>query len=860
MKNELLGLSEQEVRASYEKYGDNSLKREKKKGFFRRFFENLGDPIIKILIIALTLEVIFTLGNCNYFEIFGIIAAILISTSVSTISEYRSEEAFEKLNNTSESLVFVARSGKKIQIPVSRIVKGDVIYISSGEKVPADGSVISGRVSCDQSALNGESAECPKQKGDDRSYNLSNKNMLFRGSLITDGSAVMRAERIGGDTFFGMVASDVQTETPESPLKTRLNKLAGQISKIGYFIAFIVGVTYLFNAVVVDNNFSLELIKAYVLDFNRIFPTFISTLTLMITVVVVSAPEGLPMMITVVLSANMKRMLKDNVLVKKLVGIETAGSMNILFTDKTGTVTEGAPTVEEIITVSGSYKTKRGLFENECGASLISMNAIYNTDAVSADDGVLGGNATDRAIFRFFKDSAISIVSVKSKTPFRSEIKYSDVTLSDGRVFYKGAWEVLVKSAAFAIDKAGARVPFNESRIYAKYKEAAGRGERVIALCYKESQGDDMIFLALVVMKDKIRRGVKEAVASVKGAGIQTVMITGDSKDTAFAIAKECGISDSECDIILDRYELENMDDGEVKKILPRLRVLSRALPQDKTRLVRLSQEMGLVVGMTGDGINDAPSLKLADVGFSMGSGTDIAKSASDIVILDNSFSAIEKTVLYGRTIFKSIRKFITFQLTMNLSACGISLLGQFIGIETPITIIQMLWVNIIMDTLGGLAYAGEAPLSYYMKEAPKRRDEPILTKKMLFGILFMGVISLAISLVFLTSPRVRVMYGSYDMSAELYTGFYCLFIFLGISNSFLARCERLWIFSDIGKNRPFVLIMLLISVIQIFMIYFGGELFRCTPLTQRELIFAITLAFSVIPIEFTRRLLARLG
>ena len=488
------------------------------------------------------------------------------------------------------------------------------------------------------------------------------------------------------------------------------------------------------------------------------------------------------------------------------------------------------------------------------------MNAIYNTDAVSADDGVLGGNATDRAIFRFFKDSAISTVSVKSKTPFRSEIKYSDVTLSDGRVFYKGAWEVLVKSATFAIDKAGARVPFNESRIYAKYKEAAGRGERVIALCYKESQGDDMIFLALVVMKDKIRRGVKEAVASVKGAGIQTVMITGDSKDTAFAIAKECGISDSECDIILDRYELENMDDGEVKKILPRLRVLSRALPQDKTRLVRLSQEMGLVVGMTGDGINDAPSLKLADVGFSMGSGTDIAKSASDIVILDNSFSAIEKTVLYGRTIFKSIRKFITFQLTMNLSACGISLLGQFIGIETPITIIQMLWVNIIMDTLGGLAYAGEAPLSYYMKEAPKRRDEAILTKKMLFGILFMGVISLAISLVFLTSPRVRMIYGSYDMSAELYTGFYCLFIFLGISNSFLARCERLWIFSDIGKNRPFVLIMLLISVIQIFMIYFGGELFRCTPLTSRELIFAITIAFSVIPIEFTRRLLSRLG
>ena len=860
MKNTLIGLTDEEVRASYERWGDNSLKREKKRGFVRRFFENLGDPIIKVLIIALTLEVVFTLGNCNYFEIFGILAAILISTTVSTVSEYRSEEAFERLNNTSESPYTVLRSGKRVQIKASDIVKGDVIFLSGGEKVPCDGPVISGRVSCDQSALNGESAECPKCAGSDAQFDLSNKNMLFRGSLVTEGSCVMRAERIGDTTFFGMVASDVQTETRESPLKIRLNKLAGQISKLGYVIAAVVGITYLFNATVIDNHFNPELIKEYFLDFQRIFPTLISTLTLMITVVVVSAPEGLPMMITVVLSANMKRMLKDNVLVKKLVGIETAGSMNILFTDKTGTITEGAPTVEEIITASGTYKTRRAIFEKEACAGLIYTNAVYNSDAQSADGEVMGGNATDRALFSFFKDEREVSLRVKSKTPFKSEITYSEVTLGDGRVFYKGAYEVLVKGAMRALDKRGELVPFNEAQIYKKYKEATGRGERVIALCYKERQGGDMIFLSLVVMKDKIRRGVKEAVASVKGAGIQTVMITGDGKDTATAIARECGISDSDNDIILDRVEFSDMSDEAVKAIIPRLRVLSRALPQDKTRLVRLSQEMGLVVGMTGDGINDAPSLKLADVGFSMGGGTDIAKSASDIVILDNSFSAIERTVLYGRTIFKSIRKFITFQLTMNLSACGISLIGQFIGIDTPITIIQMLWVNIIMDTLGGLAYAGEAPLSYYMKEVPKRRDEPILTPKMLRSICFMGGVSLLASIVFLTSPRVRLMYGGYDLSAELYTGFYCLFIFLGISNSFLSRCERLWIFSDIGKNKPFVLIMLLISLIQIAMIYFGGELFRCTPLNAGELLFAISLAFAVIPIEFIRRLLSRLS
>ena len=739
-------------------------------------------------------------------------------------------------------------------------VKGDIIFISRGEKIPADGPIISGRISCDQSALNGESVECTKCAGTDKSFSLSNKNMLFRGSLVCDGEGIMRAERIGSDTFFGMVASDVQAETRESPLKLRLARLAGQISRIGYVIAVIVGITYLFNATVIDNGFNIELIKAYFLDFSRIFTTLISTLTLMITVVVVSAPEGLPMMITVVLSANMKRMLKDNVLVKKLVGIETAGSMNILFTDKTGTITEGVMTVDEIVTASGVYRTRDGLFGGDKCAELIYTNAIHNSDVVCAEGELVGGNSTDRAIFSFFNDDKKSTVKVKSKTPFRSEIKYSEVTLSDGRVFYKGAYEVLVRGIRLAIDKEGRCIPFNESAVYKKYKEATGRGERVIALCYKESRTSDTVFLCLAVMKDRIRRGVREAVASVKGAGIQTVMITGDGRDTAAAIARESGISDSFDDIILDRGEFSDMTDDEVRKILPRLRVLARALPQDKTRLVRISQEAGLVVGMTGDGINDAPSLKLADIGFSMGSGTDIAKTASDIVILDNSFSAIEKTILYGRTIFKSIRKFITFQLTMNLSACGISLIGQFIGIDTPITIIQMLWVNIIMDTLGGLAYAGEAPLSYYMKEKPKRRDEPILTAGMLRSISFMGAMSLLISVLFLTSPRVRLMYGSYEITSELYTGFYCLFIFLGIANSFLARSERLWIFSDIGKNRPFVFIMLLISVIQIFMIYFGGELFRCTPLGAGELLFAIALSLITLPIEFIRRLIARLG
>jgi magnesium-transporting ATPase (P-type) len=257
---------------------------------------------------------------------------------------------------------------------------------------------------------------------------------------------------------------------------------------------------------------------------------------------------------------------------------------------------------------------------------------------------------------------------------------------------------------------------------------------------------------------------------------------------------------------------------------------------------------------MTGDGINDAPSLKLSDVGFAMGSGNDIAKSAADIVVMDNSFEAISKTVLYGRTIFKSIRKFITFQLIMNLAACGVSLIGQFIGVDTPITIIQMLWINIIMDTLGGLAFAGEPALEYYMREKPKSRDEQILSREMLHQIFVTGSFTLFICILFLSSPTIRVMYGSLKPTAQFYTSFYALFIFLGIYNCFLARCERLWLFSNIGKNIPFILIMILICVIQICMIYFGGELFRCTPLRMHELGFAISIGASVIPFEMLRR------
>ncbi len=858
MNERLTGLTDAEVEKSRRLHGTNSLSRAKSKGFFGKFLENLSDPIIRILLIALGIQIALTLGNCNYIEIGGILAAILISTTVSTASEYRSERAFAALEEESLSgTASVLRNGRLVQLPIADLAVGDIVYITAGEKVPADGIVIDGCVSVDQSALNGEGIEVTKEPSSDRGWELSAKGRIFRGSQITDGSAVMRVGRVGESTYYGMVAKDVQAETRISPLKLRLTDLAAQISRIGYVAAALVGISFLFAALVVDNGFSPTLILETLKDTHGLATILIRALTMMITVIVVAAPEGLPMMITVVLSANMKRMLTDSILVKKLVGIETAGSMNILFTDKTGTITEGHPTCERIITAEGTFHSLSKLAD--CGEiyRTLVLSAKYNTDVLTAGSTTTGGNATDRAIFSYFENAEVPAMAITKKEPFSSERKLSRVTLSDGTTLIKGAAEILMSGTEYVLTADGSSIPIGKTDLRREYYGAVGRGERVLAVLRKGPDTENSVIVGLIVLKDKVRAGVKDAVARVTGAGIQTVMITGDGKDTAVAIAKECGIMRPEAGhIALGSDELRAMTDAEVKAILPKLRVVSRALPTDKTRLVRLSQELNLVVGMTGDGINDAPSLKLSDVGFSMGSGTDIAKSASDIVILDDSFSAISKTVLYGRTIFKSIRKFITFQLIMNLAACGISLCGQFIGVDTPITIIQMLWVNIIMDTLGGLAFAGEPPLDYYMMEKPKRRDEPILTREMLHHVFLSGAFTLMLCIVFFTAPRVATIYHSAD---KLYTAFYALFIFAGLFNCFGARCERLWLLSNIGKNKPFVLIMLAISVIQILMIFHGGAVFRCVPLESRELLFAVGMAFTVVPFDILRRIFYKL-
>ena len=849
------GLSESEVILSRTKNGTNSLKKLKTKSLAHRFFENLSDPIIKILLFALLLEIAFTFGDCNLLEILGIVAAILISTTVSTISEHGSERAFLKMEMAAaQSRARVIREGTVREVASTEIVVGDIILLAASESVQADGVLLDGEISVDQSALNGENIEVNKRKGKFTDWDLSSASCVFRGSIVTAGNAIMLVKRVGENTYYGMVAGDVQAQTRISPLKLRLSRLAGQISVLGYVCALFVGLTYLFNALVVDNGFVPHLILATLRDYKALFPLLIRAFTMMITVVVVAVPEGLPMMITVVLSANMRRMLKDNILIKKLVGIETSGSLNILFTDKTGTLTTGKMSLESVVTEEGKYKTLGALRTTGSIFDSLLLCAKYNTDSHLDCGRVVGGNSTERAIAEFFSPLEAPRIRKIDYTPFSSDKKCSSAFIDDKIYIVKGAPELILPSVHSYVNKSGECISTDFGRIYSEYADALAMGHRVIAVAVGSS-ADNLSLLCLIVLKDKIRSGVKEAIKEVNNAGIQLVMLTGDNITTAKSIATECGFYDNRVDAALTSAELNALSDDEVKELLPRLRVLARALPSDKTRLVRLSQELGKVVGMTGDGINDAPSLKLADVGFSMGSGTDIAKSAGDVVILDDSFFAISKTILYGRTIFKSIRKFITFQLIMNLAACGITLLGQFMGVDNPITIIQMLWINIIMDTLGGIAFAGEAPEKYYMKEKPKRREEPILDKSSISHILLNGAYTLLILILFLRLDYFKHFFGT---SERLLSAFYALFIYAGLFNCLSARSERMWLFSGINKNKLFIYIMLFISAIQLLIIYLGGEIFRSVPLTASELTLTVLTASTVLIFDGFRRIFTR--
>ena len=865
-KRKYTGLSAEEVRASAEKHGRNEMSRQKRKGFLSHFLSNLNDPVIRILLVALGVNLIFVFFGGDLLETVGIGISVLLATLISTLSERGSQAAFDRLSEEcGRAEVRAIRGGVLCRIPVEEVVVGDILIVGAGEGIPADGFVIDGRIGVDQTAMTGESREVEKLPSKSRKSGPNERNTALRGCSVLSGEAVIEVFAVGDSTLLGEISKEVQISTRESPLKVRLTVLAKQISRIGYVASVLVAVAYLFNNFFIDSGANVELMLMKLRDMPYLFENLLHAFMLGLTVIVVAVPEGLPMMIAVVLSSNIGRMIKDNVLVRKPVGIEAAGSMNILFTDKTGTLTEGRMSVGRILTAEGDHSEPCAM--DDAVSRLYKLSCIYNSDSELSEGNIIGGNATDRALMASVSDPRIEdSVRVCEKLSFDSNRKFSAVRLSGSYsgVLVKGAPERLLPYIRYVYVQGRPR-SFSEYSydLLRRVNSVTSSGGRVIFLAESggmpvENRFSELTLICAVLLTDKVRAEARPSVSELRGAGIQVVMITGDSKETAYAIACETGIAHTKSSLVLTGEELAKMNDGEIKALMPRLCAVARALPSDKSRLVRIAQELDMVVGMTGDGINDAPALKLSDVGFAMGNGTHVAKEAGDIIILDSNLSSIAKAVLYGRNIFKSIRKFITLQLTMNFCAVGVSMIGPFVGIEAPVTVVQMLWINIIMDTLGGLAFAGEAPLPSCMKELPKKRDEPILNGYMIDQIVLLGTFTVALCMSFLLSPAIGSRFRATDGELCLLTAFFALFIFTSVFNCFNTRTDRLKLFSGLSKNKVFILIMLLICAVQLIFVYLGGSVLRTMPLTAEELCFTLLLSLSVFPFEILRKLLWR--
>jgi len=880
--NHFKGLSQNEVELSRQKNGSNSLTQIKTEGFWQKFLGNFNDPIIKILIFALIINLIFvSMGRAHWYESAGIAVAVLLATLVGTWSEFSNENAFQKLQEDASKIrVKVFRESKIEEVLIDDIVVGDLVVLQSGDLIPADGKLIDGELRVDQATLNGESKEAKKfvmpsdyvETDEEKKKNFFNEYKLFRGTVVVSGEGIMEVATVGDNTQYGELAKEMQTEDRESPLTVKLEKLAGQISMFGYIGGGLITIAYFFQQSVINNNFNMAQISTYFSNLSNPLNDLVTAIILGVIIIVVAVPEGLPMMIAMVLSLNMRKMLKDNVLVRKLVGIETAGGLNILFSDKTGTITKGQLEVVEFITGNIQKYSDYNSIQNNL-KKILHLSLTENTNAlINESEGknreykIIGGNATERAVLGFIDHSngqnLYNIKKVKTMS-FSSDKKYSAAQVKGDHnlTLIKGAPEKIISKCKFYYDENGDKQSFKSyEQIETQMNEMASRAIRILAIATSEEsleedkEFNNLTLVGILGIRDDVRPEATKAINEVQQAGIQVVMITGDRKETAISIAKDSGLLTDESQIVLTSDELQKISDEDLKQMLPNIRVIARALPTDKSRLVRISQELNLVVGMTGDGVNDSPALKQADVGFAMGSGTEVAKEAGDIVILDDNFQSIAKAVLYGRTIFKSIRKFIIFQLTINVSAVFISFIGPFIGIHEALTITQMLWINLVMDTLAALAFGGEPALRRYMNEKPLRRDENILSGYMKSAIGVGGIFTAVLSIFFLTSKTIGNMFIGGSQGLHHMTAFFSLFVLLSVFNGFNARTTNMNVFEHIGQNKDFLKVMGLVVVVQVIMTYLGGVILRTTPLALNEWLIVLALSLLIIPVDLIRK------
>ncbi len=878
------GLSDKEVEQSRQQYGSNAIPDSEPATFWEEFKETFGDPMIKILLaIAALMIVMFFFGYAEIYEPLGTIIAVFIVAFVSAKTGVASDTKYRELkDNTEKDKCKVHRNGVVTVIEVDDVVVGDKVLLQSGDKIPADGILIDGALKVDNSALNGEAEECKKTAADP-SVQLADditgdtfvdKYSLFRGAVIFDGEGILDVRKVGTKTMMGKMAEEMQEEEPDSPLKVKLAKLANQISTFGYIGAAIIAVLY-FGYFIVSAGGPSAYFTNGIQD---IIMDVVKAVSLAVVIIVCAVPEGLPLMISLVLMQNTSKMLDHNVLVRKAEGIETAGSLNILFSDKTGTITKGSLEVVDFFCADGNSIDIPQLSKHSKVKGLVDLAIGKNTQSMfDASHRVIGGNATDQALMKFIGEETFNALAsnteyvVSAHQGFNSTNKFSQARIDNvGKTFYKGAPERLLAAATKYLDADGNIRDIDKGVLDRKIDELAAKAMRVLAFGYSESPlaenkiNEDIVIIGLVGIRDDVRPEARDAIHEVQNAGIQVVMITGDRLETAVAIAKDAGLLQSNDDMALSSAQLNEMSDDDVKKIIPKIRVIARALPTDKSRMVRLCQEMNLVVGMTGDGVNDSPALKRADVGFAMGSGTEAAKEAGKIVILDDNFKSIKDAILYGRTIYHNILKFCKFQLVINVAAVIVSAIAPFFGVEEPLKVTHLLFVNLVMDGLGAIMLGNEPALEKYMLEKPRRRDESIVSKKMMAQIVTMGLWLTVMSFVYLKAPFFQEIFD-YDEEQHL-TGYFVLFIVSALFNGFNVRDDGFGIFRGLNQNTGFLKVFFTIILVQAVIVNAAlipfeaftwiGNMFSCVPFGIKGWITVFILAATMIPVDIVRKVI----
>ena len=848
LENVQNGLTDKQVQENRETYGWNLLTPPKRPSMWKLYLEKFNDPVIRILLVAAFFSLVISIIEGEYAETIGIFFAIFLATGIGFYFEYDANKKFDLLNAVGEETpVTVKRNGKIQEIPRKEVVVGDIVILNTGEEVPADGTLLEAiSLQINESTLTGElmvNKTTDKASFDEEATYPSNE--VMRGTTVTDGHGIMQVNKVGDATEIGKVATQATEQSnEETPLNIQLSKLAKFIEKVGFTIAIL---TFLiFTGKDLYQYLSVTSITGWH-EWMHIARIVLKYFMMAVTLIVVAVPEGLPMSVTLSLALNMRRMLKTNNLVRKMHACETMGAITVICTDKTGTLTQNLMQVHE---------AKVNESQMDLVAEGISANStafLEETEEGKKPSGV--GNPTEVALLLWLNSQGKNYAQLRkdaqviNQLTFSTERKYMATLVQSPiqgkKVLYiKGAPEIVMSKCTLSNDI----ITKNNEQLLAYQNMAM----RTLGIAYKfipEGASNDcaelvneggMTFLGIFAISDPIRLDVPEAVGKCQSAGIGVKIVTGDTPGTATEIARQIGLwkpEDTERNRITG-VEFAALTDEEALDRVLDIKVMSRARPMDKQRLVQLLQQKGTVVAVTGDGTNDAPALNHAQVGLSMGTGTSVAKEASDITLLDDSFHSIATAVMWGRSLYKNIQRFIVFQLTINVVALASVLLGAFLGTELPLTVTQMLWVNLIMDTFAAMALASIPPSADVMNEKPRKTSDFIITKPMRYNIL-------GVAACFLIILMSLIIYIKGLPSAEVptaLTAFFTVFVMLQFWNLFNASVfgTNHSVFKDSRHAFGMISVAGIILIGQIIIVEFGGKVFRTVPLTLTEWLYII--------------------